>query len=141
MIPYLAAHDLWSSHTPSPWYDLLDLAAQTGVLVSSPDVFLAAVPSTLENAGEYLSPLQYPEEAECWYIWCAAGNAAHLRTLSSLAPYSLPWVIWHHKGRQKKIRWKSLLHHESSKNSDPRSSSSTAAASFLNGRGETKCPG
>ena len=134
--PYLSALDLWRNLTPYPWLDLIDTCAQAGVLVCTPEVFLAAMPDCKAEAGETLSPLQYPEEADCWHVWLAAGKPDAMRTLARLAPYPLPWITWHRRGRLVSLKWETIHRHAHGiQTENAANARASSAAGLLDGSG------
>lgn len=136
--PYLSALDLWKSRADYPWADLVDTCAQAGVLVCTPEIFLAALPDIREEAGQTLSPLQYPEEADTWHVWIAAGKPEAMRTLARLAPYPLPWITWHRRDRLVSLKWETVIRHAHDKaetTSPGRAAPAAPAADLIDGSG------
>lgn len=133
--PYLSAFDLWKTQTPFPWADLIDTAAQAGVLVCTPEMFLAAMPDIREEAGQTLSPLQYPEEADCWHVWIAAGRPDAMRTLARLAPKPLPWVTWHRRDRLVSLKWETVIRHAHVQAENATPSAASPSAGLIDGSG------
>jgi hypothetical protein len=133
--PYLSALDLWRNLTPYPWLDLIDTCAQAGVLVCTPTMFLAALPDIREEAGQTLSPLQYPEEADTWHVWIAAGKPEAMRTLARLAPYPLPWITWHRRDRLVSLKWETVIRHAHDKAENASPAPAAPAADLIDGSG------
>jgi hypothetical protein len=99
MTPYLTAKALHESDPENvPWDDLISAHLVHGVLVSTPDVFLAMRPidcwSSFDAFNDPWSESDAPawmgtKSPNCWHVYLAAGD---LGGLFDFCPYELPLV-------------------------------------------------
>lgn len=84
--------------------DIIAAHAPHGVVIIRPDIVLLARPVLVEWSDERTSdPMMVAAESpDCWHIWIVAGD---WRRCTEFAPFRLPWVSMHRRGRLIRLPW------------------------------------
>jgi hypothetical protein len=101
MKPIKEAAKLYEGTQKEFTIDLSNYLAK-GYVYSGDDAFIMAKPIESDNIDRWNDHSFDHKDPDCWFVYLAAGKG-RLQRFQQLAPFKLPLIAWHRRGKEKAV--------------------------------------